>query len=88
MYLPSASACFANGLAEGHLGLAHVGFHLVLALHAVDQNLEVQLAHAADDGLAGILVGAHLEGGIFVGQPRQRNAHLFLIGLGLGLDGN
>ena len=36
----------------------------------------------------GLLVGAHLEGGVLVGQPRQRNAHLFLVGLGLGLDGH
>ena len=78
----------ADGLAEGNLGLAHIGFDLVLALHAVDQNLKMQLAHAADDGLARIFVGPHLEGGIFVGQPRKRNAHLFLVGLGLGLDGH
>ena len=78
----------ANGLAEGHLGLAHIGLNLVLALHAVDKNFEVQLAHAADDGLTRILVGPHLEGGILIGQPRQRDAHLFLVGLGLGLNGH
>ncbi len=60
----------------------------MLALHAVDKNLKMQFAHAADDGLARIFVGLHLEGGILVSQPGQRDAHLFLVGLGLGLDGN
>ena len=45
----------ANRLAERHLRLAHIGFHLVLALHAVHEDLEVQLAHAADDRLARIV---------------------------------
>jgi hypothetical protein len=34
-------------------GLPDVGLDLELALHAVDDDLEVQLAHAGDDGLAG-----------------------------------
>src|SRR6185437_2682866 len=76
----------ANGFTERNLGLADVGFNLVLALHAVDKNLEMQLAHAADDGLARIFVGPHLEGGILISQPRQGNAHLLLVGLGLRYD--
>ncbi len=47
----------------------------------------MQLAHAGDDGLAGFLVGVHAERRIFLRQLRQREAHLFLVGLGLGLDG-
>ena len=77
---------FANGLAEGDLGLAHIGFDFVLTPHAVDQNLKMQLTHAADDRLTRFIIRANLEGRIFVGQARERNAHLFLIGLGLGLD--
>src|SRR5207248_544527 len=42
-----------DGLAVGHLRAADVGLDRELALHAVDQHLEVQLAHAGDDGLAG-----------------------------------
>jgi len=38
-------------LAVRDLGLAHVGLDLELALEAVDDDLEVQLAHAGDDGL-------------------------------------
>ena len=39
-------------LAVGDLGRAHVALDLELALEAVDDDLEVQLAHARDDGLA------------------------------------
>ena len=42
----------ADGLAVGHLRLADVGLHAELALHAVDDDFKVQLAHARDDGLA------------------------------------
>ena len=37
----------ADGFAVGHLRLADVGFDLELAPHAVDDDFEVQLAHAA-----------------------------------------
>src|SRR5690606_24771247 len=45
-------------------------------------------AHAANDGLAGLFVGAHAEGRVFLGQTTQRDTHLFLVGLGLRLDGD
>src|SRR5262245_53119549 len=51
----------ANRLAIGYLRLADVGLDLELALHAIDDDFEVQLAHAGDDRLAGLLVGAHAE---------------------------
>ena len=35
--------------------------HLVLAAHALDVDLEVQLAHAADDDLPGLAVAGHLQ---------------------------
>jgi hypothetical protein len=54
MNLPSTSSpVLRDGLAVGHLRLADVGLDAELALHAVDDDLEVQLAHAGDDGLAG-----------------------------------
>src|SRR3546814_10313506 len=46
-----------DGLAVRHLRLADGGVDLELAQHAVDDDLEVQLAHAGDDGLARVLVG-------------------------------
>ncbi len=48
----------------------------------------MQFAHARDDGLAGFLVGAHTEGRVFLCQAAQGDAHLFLVGLGLRLDGD
>ena len=50
-------------------------------------NLQVQLAHAGDDGLSGFLVGTHAKRRIFLRQAIERDAHLFLVRLGLGLDG-
>ena len=49
-------------------------------------NLEVQLAHAGDDDLAGLHVGLHVERRIFRAQLLQPDAELFLVGLGLGLN--
>ena len=73
-------------LAVGDLRLADGRFDGVLALHAVDQHLEVQLAHAGDDGLAGLLVGADAERRVLVGQGVERLAELVLVGLRLRLD--
>ena len=41
----------ADGLAIGDLRLADVGGDLELADHPVDEHVEVQLAHAGDEGL-------------------------------------
>src|SRR5690606_25628923 len=78
----------ADRLAVGHLRLADVGFHTELATHAVDENVEVQLAHARDDGLTAFLVGVDAERGIFLGQLAQRDAHLLLVDLGFRLHGH
>ena len=78
----------ADGLAIGDLGAADVRLDLVLALHAVDQDLEVQLAHARDLGLTGLLVGLHPEGRILLGEPAEGDRHLLLVGLRLRLDGD
>src|SRR5215472_9456357 len=78
----------ADGLAVGHLRLTHVGFNLVLAHHAVDDDFQVQFAHAADDGLSRIGVGCDFERRVFLRQPAQGDAHLFLVAFGLGFDGH
>ena len=75
----------ADGFAVGHLRLADVGFHAEFALHAVDDDFQVQLAHTTNDGLAGFFVGVDAEGRIFSSQARQGDAHLFLVSLGLRL---
>ena len=78
----------ARSLTVGDLGFTVVGLNLELAKQAVDDNLEVQLAHAGDDGLAGLVVGAHLEGRVLLGELGKRHRHLVLLGLGLGFNGN
>ena len=77
-----------SGLAVGNLGLTNVSVNLELTEQTVDDDLEVQLAHAGDDGLAGLVVGGHLEGRVLLGELGQSKGHLVLLGLGLGLDGN
>ena len=75
-----------DGLAVGDLRLADVGLDVELALHAVDQDVEVQLAHAGDDRLTGLFVGVDLERRVFLGEPLDRGAELLLVALGLRLD--
>ena len=48
----------------------------------------MQLAHAGDDRLAGLLVGADAERRVLVGERLERLAELVLVGLRLGLDGD
>ena len=76
----------AHGLAVGDLRPAHVRVHLEFSQHPVDQHLEVQLAHAGDLCLPGLLVGPHLEGRVLLGQAAEGGRHLLLVGLGLRLD--
>src|SRR6476661_1381776 len=75
-------------LAVGHLRLADVGLDLELALHAVHEDVEVQLSHAGDDRLAGVLVVVDLEGRVLGRELLDGRAELLLVTLGLGLDGD
>jgi hypothetical protein len=86
--LVSCSAELPDGLLVGDLGLADVGLDLELAQQPVHDYLQMKLAHAGDDGLAGLFVGVGLEGGILLGELLKGDAHLLLAGLGLGLDGH
>src|SRR5690606_475987 len=78
----------ADGLAVGDLRLADVGLDVGLAPDAVNDDVQVQLAHAGNDGLAGLLVGADAERRILLRQTAQGDTHLLLVGLGLRLDGH
>jgi hypothetical protein len=78
----------ANGFAVGDLGFADGGLDLELAQQAVHDDLQVELAHAGDDGLSGLLVGVGFERRVFLGQLDQRHGHFILTGFGLGLDGD
>ena len=48
----------------------------------------MKFAHAGDDGLAGFFIGLDAERRIFSSQTVEREAHLFLVALGLRLDGD
>ena len=46
----------------------------------------MELTHTADDGLTGLFVGLHTEGGVFFGELSQTDTHLVHILLRLRLD--
>jgi hypothetical protein len=71
----------------GHLRAADARLDVELALQAVDDDLEVQLAHAGDDDLAGLLVGLDAERRVLGHQLPEADAELLLVGLRLRLDG-
>ena len=51
----------ANRLAVSNLWLAHVGIDPELALHAIDDDIEVQFAHPRNNRLIGLLVRMNAE---------------------------
>ncbi|ABA49010.1 hypothetical protein BURPS1710b_3780 [Burkholderia pseudomallei 1710b] len=77
----------ADRFAVRDLRLADGRFHAEFTLHPVDQNFEVELAHARNDRLARFFVGLHAERRIFLRETVQRETHLLLVGLRLRLDG-
>ena len=77
----------ADGLAVSDLRAADVRINPELAQQPVDDDLQVQLAHAGDDGLSRLLVAANGERRVLFGEPLERHGELLLVGLRLGLDG-
>src|SRR5690606_9040523 len=73
-------------LAIGHLRRTHIRVHLELAAHAIDDDVEMQFAHALNDGLAGFIIHRHAEGRIFLREAIEREAHLLLVSLRLRLN--
>src|SRR5699024_7583001 len=78
----------ADGLPVRDLRLAYVRLDLELALHAVHEDIEVELAHAADLRLARLLVEVDVEGGVLLHQLLDGGAELLLVALRLRLDGD
>jgi len=74
-----------DGLAVHHLGLADVHLQAVFGAEAVRHDLEVQLAHAGDDGLARIRIIVGMEGGILVGEFPEHHLELLEVGVAPGL---
>src|SRR6202011_5106663 len=66
---PDSVGRLLDRLLVGDLRLALVGIDLELTHKPIDDDLEVQLAHAGDDGLASLVVGMDLERWIFLGKP-------------------
>ena len=78
----------ARRLAVRDLRPADVRVDVELALQTVDDDLEVELAHAGDQRLAGLLVGADAERRVLFGQALQALRELVLVRLRLRLDGD
>src|SRR5260221_2309092 len=77
-----------NRLAIGDLWPSDVCLDLELAEHTVHQHLQMELPHAADDGLTTLGVGMHPEGGILFRQFVEGDRHLVLVGTCSRLDSN
>ena len=88
--LPDEFALLLDGFGDRFfvrdLRFADVGLDLELAAQAVEDDLEMQFAHAGDDRLLRLFVGPHAEGGILLREARKPLAELILIGLRLRLD--
>jgi hypothetical protein len=67
------------------LRFANVGFNAEFAAHTVNEDIELKLADATDDGLAGFVIGMNAEGRVFLSQLGEGDFHLFHIGFRLRL---
>ena len=72
----SPSARRVIGLAVGDLRVADAGLHAELAAQAVDDDLQVELAHPADDDLARVGVGVDAERRVLDREPLERGDEL------------
>ena len=75
-----------DSLLVGNLRTALVALYLELTTQTVDDDVEVELTHTRDNGLAGLLVGLHTECGVLLGELLKTNAELIEILLSLGLN--
>jgi hypothetical protein len=76
----------ANGLTVGDLRFAHIRFDVEFALHALDDDLEMQFAHAGQNRLTSLGIGIHLQRRIFVDQLVDCDAQFLLVRLRPRLD--
>ena len=59
---------FGDGLAVRDLRIAHIGLDLELAQQAIDDDIQMQFAHAGDDGLPRLVIRKRAERRILFGQ--------------------
>src|SRR6266704_1453654 len=83
---PFGCRAAANRFAISDLRPADAGLHAKFPQHAIDDNFEMQFAHAGNQGLSGIRIGMHAEGGVFLRELPEGVAELILIGLGVVHD--
>ncbi len=83
-----ATQRLADRLAEGDTGAPEAGRDAEVTFHPVLEHLEVQLAHAGEDELAGLLVRVAAEGRVLALQPVDDVEELLSVGGGAGLDGD
>ena len=57
-----------DGFMISHPRIANIRLNLELAQHPVHQDIQMELAHPADDRLARILIDPHFKGRIFFSQ--------------------
>ena len=72
-------------LAIRDLRSADVAVDVELAFQTVDDDLEIELAHAGDDRLGGLLVEGDDEGRVFHRERVERNAELLVVTAGFRL---
>src|SRR5210317_906618 len=75
-------------LAICNLRCADVSLDFKLTLHTVDDDLQMQLTHAGDDDLTGLFIRLDAQRRVFLNQLTECSTHLFLVTLGLRLDGD
>ncbi len=71
-----------------NLGTALVALYLEFAAKTVDDDIEVELTHTGDNGLAGLLVSLHAECRVFFGELLEAYAEFVEVLLGLGFYGD
>ena len=77
-----------ESLAEADFGLAHIGFDAKLGAHAVDGDFQMKFAHAAQHGLAGLVVDLQAQRRIGLRHLVEGRRHLVLVAPGFRLDGH
>ena len=78
-----ALAFLGDRFPVGNLGFADIAFDVELSPHSVHDDVQMEFAHAGNDGLTGFRIGIGLEGRIFLAQLGQREVHLVLVISGL-----
>ena len=69
-----------------NLWASHVDLYFEFTLHAIHDDVEVQLSHTRQNGLCCLFISVHPESRIFFQQFFEGDTHFFLISLGLRFD--